>query len=137
MISTDDFIKQYFDSIKEKELLEYEVNVLLDNNKKLSSCKSELNISNDRDILKKINENNEKIIRKQLKINEIREKNAALEYLIEILDDESRKILELRYKNGKGYEAMGFDLNMSKSTISRKNAKLVRKISEKISAVSL
>lgn len=135
-MSTEALIQQYFQRVKEKELLEYEINVLVDNNKKLSYCRSEFNICNDKDIEKEIQENNKKIILKQMKVNELRERNAALEYIIGMLDDESKKILELRYKKRKGFEAMGFDLNMSKSTISRKNAKLVRKISENITASS-
>ena len=81
-------------------------------------------------ILKKIEDNNQKILNKQLLINDIDESTANLEFIIQDLDETDREIIELRFKKNKQYQAMVNSLNMSKSTISRKVYKIINKINE-------
>ena len=98
------------------------------NTERLEKYKLNLALDNYDDIDNKIKDNNKKIIDKQLRMDNIIEENAALEYLIDSLDDDSRKLLELRYKKDKGYQYMVYDFNLSKSAIARRNIKLVKKI---------
>lgn len=83
-------------------------------------------------IEKKIQENNKKILEKVLIISDISEENSDIEFAIGLLEDEEKKIIELRYKKNKKFQPMSDNFNMSASTVARKVCRIVRKINENI-----
>lgn len=92
-----------------------------------------LELSSDIDRIKeKILINNKKIVEKTLAINDISEENIDVEFLINSLNVEERRILELRYKYDQTFLLMSRDLKMSESSVSRKVDKIVDKINKDI-----
>jgi len=131
MRNVEKTIREYYEKKKIQDRLNYEIDVLKENNLKLneylkaSEYKAEI-------VAKRIENNNYKILDKQLRINDVMEEHAYIEFIIETLDDEDKRIIELRYKNNKKYQAMVSSLKMSQSTISRRVNKILGNIKSQI-----
>jgi RNA polymerase sigma factor (sigma-70 family) len=131
MSNAEILIKNYYEKKKIQEKLKFEIEILKNNNLMLQEHLVSMKSKNDF-ISRKIEDNNEKILTKQIMINDIAETNANIEFIIKDLDETDREIIELRFKKNKQYQAMGDSLNMSTSTVSRKVCKIINKIDEDI-----
>ncbi|WP_027633441.1 sigma factor-like helix-turn-helix DNA-binding protein [Clostridium hydrogeniformans] len=132
MNDVEQIIKDYYDKKKIQDKLKYEIDILKKNNSNLEEYIRVMNSRKDF-IVARIEENNEKILDKQLKVNDISEENSNIEFILNFfLDDTEKQIIELRYKKNKQYQAMVDIVNMSKSTISRRVNKIIEKLEDYI-----
>ena len=115
---TEEILKEFYKKKRTQNKLEYEIEILRNSNQEMKEVlerefKSDL-------IIARINKNENIIVEKQLKVNELRSQIAATEFIIDSLSDEERAIIEMRYKYKRDYQRIVDDLNLSKSTIARR-----------------
>lgn len=127
IINIENRIVEYFESKKEAAKIKHEIDVIQENNNKLIELREQLYIVGEtlETIDSKIIENNNKIFNKFLVLSELSEKNAPLAFIFEQLNNEDRKILELRYRKKYSFTYMTGDLHRSKSSLSRRNTKIL------------
>lgn len=135
---TEQKIKDYYNNLKLSTKTRHELEIINQNLCRLKKIKSECqSINFNRKKLEelqiKIDDNYEKLIDKELKIAQILEMNSELEYIIsKILDEEDRRIIELRIKNNETFDELIDIFHMSKSTICRKFNRIIKNIGEKL-----
>lgn len=120
---TEEILKEFYKKKRTQNKLEYEIEILRKSNQEMKEVlerefKSDL-------IIARINKNENIMVEKQLKVNELRSQIAATEFIIDSLSDEERAIIEMRYKYKRDYQTIVDDLNLSKSTIARRISNIV------------
>lgn len=125
-IKKQDILKDYYNKKNMEEKLRYELNILEENNEKLK-CYLNLNLEND-ELKSRIEKNNRKIIDKQIKINDIIQGIIDIEYIIESLENDEKKLIEMKYRKNNKYDAIELELNISRATITRKIGKILERI---------
>lgn len=129
-IKKQDILKDYYNKKNMEEKLRYELNILEENNEKLK-CYLNLNLEND-ELKSRIEKNNRKIIDKQIKINDIIQGIIDIEYIIESLENDEKKLIEMKYRKNNKYDAIELELNISRATITRKIGKILERINEAV-----
>lgn len=127
---SESIIKNYYKVKKLENKLKFELGLLEEHNEKLKEYQDW--DENNKELRKRIENNNKKIIDKQIKINDIINEIIEIQYIIESLDDEEKKIVELKYKKKETYEFMEREIGMSKATITRRLKKIFNKLNEEI-----
>lgn len=126
----EEILKNFYKKKRTQNKLEYEIQILQDSNDEMKDI-----IENDfksEVISKKIEKNNQLIVDKQLKLSDIRSEIAAVEFIISSLTEDEQDIIEMRFKHRRDYQSIVDDLNLSKSTISRRINNVVRILEEEL-----
>ena len=69
-----------------------------------------------------------KLLKKRVKIRELERKNINIKNNIEMLSEENKRFIELKYGDKKSFEEIGQVLNMGKTTAYRKREELINNI---------
>ncbi|GAA0115715.1 hypothetical protein [Clostridium senegalense] len=69
-----------------------------------------------------------KLLKKRVKIRELERKNINMKNNIEMLSEENKRFIELKYGDKKSFEEIGQILNMGKTTAYRKREELINNI---------
>lgn len=127
---SENIIKNYYKVKKLESKIKFELGLLEEHNEKLKECQNW--DENNKELKERIQNNNNKIIDKQIKINDIINEIIEIQYIIESLDDDEKKIVELKYKKKETYEFMEREIGMSKATILRRLNKIFNKLNDEI-----
>lgn len=123
-------LKEFYKKKRTQNKLEYEIDILANSNNEMKAI-----IENDfkSDVIsERIERNNNIITDKHLKVNDIKAELAAMEFIISSLPEDEKTIIEMRYKNNKDYQSIVEELNISKSTISRRISNVFNILEEEL-----
>lgn len=127
--ANDKLLINHYKKLKRKKQLEYEINLLENSSiqlEKYLDVKSEINIG------ERIKYNKEILAKKNLEHNMLIEETIKMESIIIGLDEEDKKICEMRFNKHREYQAIGYSLCISKSTVCRKVKSIVDKINKEL-----
>lgn len=134
-----EMIKQYYKDLKVIEILDHESKILLENKKNLQKIifdYKKVNTKEYDETVKmaeaKVNKKSKKIIKRQIKVADIIEKDAGISYILSKLSNEDREILKLKYSSNESFDKIAENLYMSKATISRKLSSITQMIAKYI-----
>lgn len=71
----------------------------------------------------------ERLIELQTNIDSLKLKNEEIGYILNLLDEESKQLIGLKYKDNKSFESISFQLKSSESSIRRKKDQILQDIS--------
>lgn len=127
MSDMKNLLKKYYENERIKEMLIYEINLF---NKIIEDLEKFRCINEEKNLLveEKVNEIKSKILAKQIEINEISQKYVAVEYALQLIDQEDREIIRNIYGRSKKYCAVSLKFNISKSALSRRMTKVLSEI---------
>ncbi len=77
---------------------------------------------------KEYKDTNKKIIKLKVELTEKESKVEKVEYVLNQLDEESKKYIELRYGEKASYYTIAYELNIGKSTAERRKQSIIEKI---------
>ena len=119
-------LENYYKNIKRRNQLECEIDKLEKSNEHL---KKYLNVYDPvANMEKRIHLNNKLIADKYIEIDNIIRETSNIEYVINNLTDEERKISKLRFDKKKEYISISREMNMSQSTVCRRVREILLKI---------
>ena len=115
MNKIDDILVEHYKQRKEIEVLKCDIDILEKNIEVIKNYKTDNKYLQDR-----IKENINGLVYKKLMLDALIWEVAEIKVILNTLDDEEKKIIELRYKKKKNYQEIIDLLNMSKSQFFRK-----------------
>lgn len=127
--SKDKVLIDHYNKFKKRIQLEYEIDLLETSTRQLERYldgKLEINIR------ERIKYNKELLAKKNLEHNMLVEDTVKIESIILGLDEEDKEICEMRFKKHREYQAIGYSLCLSKSTVCRKVNSIVDKINKEL-----
>ena len=116
---------EYYRNKKKKEQLEYEIGLLEKSNEDLIKYSG---IENKEYINRRIERNKNKLIKKNIEKDDLINRILNMDSIIAQLNQEEKELCELRYKKRMEYQAIAYNLNVSRSTICRKVQALVENL---------
>lgn len=132
-------IKQYYKDLRIIEILDHESKILLENKKNLQKIIFDYKKVNTKEydeavkmVEAKVHKKSKKIIKRQIKIADIIEKDAGISYILSKLNDEECEILKLKYEKNANFNEIADKFYMSKATISRKLNSITQMIAKYI-----
>lgn len=127
MNKIDDILVEHYKKRKELEQLKYDVDILERNMEVIKKYKT-----NNKYIQERIQENINVLVCKKLVLDALVWEVSNINVILNTLDDEEKKIIELRYKRKKNYQDIMEELNISKSQFFRKLNLILMYIENKI-----
>lgn len=127
MNKIDDILVEHYKQRKEIEVLKYDIDILEKNIEVIKNYKTDNKYLQDR-----IKENINGLVYKKLMLDALIWEVTTIKVILNTLDDEEKKIIELRYKKKKNYQEIIDLLNMSKSQFFRKLNLILLYIEKKI-----
>ena len=121
----DKVLVDYYKRLKRRNQLKREIDTLEYSKKQLENYSMGKYKQN---IINRINENKELLARKNLEYNILLEDTLKIESIILVLDEEDKKICDMRFNKQRDYQAIGYSLCLSKSTVCRKVKSIINKI---------
>ena len=115
MNKIDDILVEYYKQRKEIKELKLDIEVLEKNINVIKNLKT-----NNVYLKERVKENINCLEYKKLVLDALSWKISNIKVILNILDEEEIKIIELRYKYNKSYQEITKELNMSKSQFFRK-----------------
>ncbi|MBN9636931.1 MAG: hypothetical protein J0I68_00235 [Achromobacter sp.] len=116
----ENFMKEFYALERERNSIQYAIKQLMDFNATLEEYREIGGLDSVKKIENLINKNNETVVTKLERINEMLPKISSVRCFMDELDNESKYLLELRFKKNRGFESIGYELNISKSTVGRR-----------------
>lgn len=127
MNKIDDILIEHYKQRKEIEQLKCDIELLEKNMEVIKKYKTENKYLKDR-----INENINGLVCKKLILDALLWEVSNIKVIINTLNEEEKKIIELRYQRKKNYQDIMDDLNISKSQFFRKLNLILLYIEKKI-----
>lgn len=115
MNKIDDILVEHYKQRKEIEVLKCDIDILEKNIEVIKNYKTDNKYLQDR-----IKENINGLVYKKLMLDALIWEVTTIKVILNTLDNEEKKIIELRYKKKKNYQEIIDILNMSKSQFFRK-----------------
>ena len=125
----DKVLIDYYKRLKRRNQLKREIDTLEYSKKQLENYSMGQYKQN---IINRINENKELLARKNLEYNILLEDTLKIESIILVLNEEDKKICDMRFNKQRDYQAIGYSLCLSKSTVCRKVKSIINKISKEL-----
>lgn len=125
----DKVLIDYYKRLKRRNQLKREIDTLEYSKKQLENYSMGKHKQN---IINRINENKELLARKNLEYNILLEDTLKIESIILVLNEEDKKICDMRFNKQRDYQAIGYSLCLSKSTVCRKVKSIINKISKEL-----
>lgn len=126
--ANDKLLRDNFGKLKKKKQLEFEIKLLENSTIQLEKYLDVKKINID----ERIKYNKEILAKKNLELNMLIEETIKMESILVGLEEEDRKICEMRFDKNREYQAIGYSLCISKSTVCRKVKNIVNKINAEL-----